>query len=604
MAKKQANPQSFKKNFAFIKPYLMQEKGLLFLGFILMMFVSLVHLVDPLILAHIVDYSVPNKDVPDMYRYSLFFLAVIVLSGIVSYGQIIMLSKLGLKVITQIKSRLFKHLMKIPVSFFDNRPVGDFITKIESDSEKVRFLFTELSIRIIGNFIFAIGVIGVIAYKAPSLSIWMMLGITVMLIGYNFFIRFINKLFKIEREKYSEVTAKVTEYIQGMNVIQTFNKQKVIVDDVEKSSQEKRDTQARAMYWEHSIEGFFIFIAEDVLFIVIILLMAPQIFSGVKSVGELIIFSQYLNRIIWPLMELLENFMQIQRSMVSLTRIRELSELPAEDAYEKVETINHFEHEIEFKNVWFAYDEDISEKGKTAKPKWILKDVSFKVKKGDKIALVGSSGSGKTTTISLLCGFYHHQKGQILIDGKPIKDLNIQRWREHLGLILQDIILFPGNVLENVRIYNDNISEEKVLESIKMVHAEKFTQSNALTNVVAERGQNFSQGEKQLLSFARALTFSPEIVIMDEATSSIDTITEKLIQHSMEKVLHGKTSIIVAHRLSSIIDADNIILFQDGEILAQGRHDDMFANCEEYKNLVKLQFLNSHKKVLKGGCDE
>ncbi len=575
---------NIRQNYKLLQPYLWKEKKLLLFGLLLMIFVSLTHLIDPLILAHIVDVSVPNKDLNDMYRYAFFFIGLIFVSGIASYTQIIILSKLGLKVITDIKMKLFSHLMKISVSFFDNRPVGDFITKVENDSEKVRFLFSELSIRIIGNLLFFVGVIIVITYKSPDVSVWILLTITIIAIAYNYFMRFMGKIFKHVREKYSEVTAKINEYVQGMHVIQTFHKEDEAISIVEKTSAEKKLIETKASFIEYSVEGFFLFLIEYFMFILVIILIVPQIFDGTKSIGTLIIFSQYINRIIWPLIQLLENVMQIQKSMVSLTRIRELSELPVEAYYNNKLEIKSFEEEIEFKNVWFAYEAE----------NWILKDVSFKVRKGEKVALVGPSGSGKTTTISLICGFYKYQKGEILIDGIPLNKLNIKKWRRKVGLILQDVLLFPGNVIENVRIYDDSISAEKVMESIKMVHAEKFFEMGSLQNIIAERGQNISQGEKQLLSFARALTFNPEIVIMDEATSSIDTVTERKIQDSMLKVLAGKTAMIVAHRLSSIIDADNIIYFKDGQIKNQGTHTQLMTTSPDYQNLVNLQFMGGH----------
>lgn len=581
-----ARKLNFKKNFKLLKPYLWKEKKLFLFGLILMLFVSITHLIDPLILAHIIDYSVPNQDLNDMYKYSFFFIGLIILSGIASYTQIIILSKLGLKVITDIKMKVFSHLLKISVTFFDSRPVGDFITKVENDSEKVRFLFSELSIRIIGNLLFFIGVVVVISIKSPDVSFWLLIAITIIATAYTFFMRYMQKIFQKVREKYSEVTAKINEYVQGMHVIQTFHKEDEAVRIVEKTSLEKKAIETKTSFLEYSVQGFFLFLIEYFLLVLIIVLIAPQIFAGTKSIGTLIIFSQYINRIIWPLIQLMENVMQIQKSFVSLDRIRELSELPVEEYYNNTLEIESFEQEIEFQNVWFAYE----------KENWILQDVSFKVKKGDKVAIVGPSGSGKTTVISLICGFYKYQKGTILIDGKPLDKLNIKMWRRRLGLILQEVLLFPGNVIENVRIYNDNISPEKVMESIKMVHAEKFFEVDSLQGVISERGQNISQGEKQLLSFARALTFNPDIVIMDEATSSIDTVTEKKIQDSMQRVLAGKTALIVAHRLSSIIDADNIIYFKDGKIQHQGKHEELMAMSADYTNLVKLQYMGGHNE--------
>ena len=579
-----AKNKNIQKNINLLVPYLWKEKKLFISGFCLMLFVSGIQLVDPLILAHIIDKSIPNGDVNDMYKYAFFFIGLVILSGIASFSQIIILSKLGLKIITDIKMKLFSHLMKIPVSFFDNRPVGDFIARVENDSEKVRFLFSELSVRIIGNLLFFIGVMIVISYKAADISIWLILALTLVVIGYNFFLRYMNKIYVKVRVKYSEVTAKITEYLQGMHVIQIFHKEKDVNKIIADSSADKKKLETKAAVIEYSFEGFFMFIVEYLFLILIVLLLVPKILIGEATIGTLIIFTQYINRIVWPLIQLIENVMQIQKSFVSLDRIRELSDIPIEPYYENSLGIDSFNESIEFKNVWFAYNED----------KWILKDVSFKIKKGEKVALVGPSGSGKTTTISLLCGFYTYQKGTILIDGVALDKINIKEWRQKLGLILQEVFLFPGNIVENVRIYNDNISEDKVLESIKMVHADKFSSKEALHSEIAERGQNISQGEKQLLSFARALTFNPEVIIMDEATSSIDTITEKKIQNTMEKVLKGKTAIIVAHRLSSIIDANKIVYFENGKIKHQGTHSELMEKSDEYRNLVELQFIRGN----------
>ncbi|MCK9334777.1 MAG: ATP-binding cassette domain-containing protein, partial [Candidatus Cloacimonetes bacterium] len=242
-----------------------------------------------------------------------------------------------------------------------------------------------------------------------------------------------------------------------------------------------------------------------------------------------------------------------------------------------------FAREIRFENVSFAYkDED-----------WILKDVSFTIPKGKKIALVGASGSGKTTTVSLLCGFYHVQKGRILIDGIPIDQLDFRAWRRKIGLILQDIFLFPGSILENIRVYNDNVSEEEVQKAVSVVQLDDFIRvlPEGLNSELAERGQNISQGEKQLISFARALAFNSEIIIMDEATASIDPQTEAKIQRTMKKVFAGKTAVVVAHRLTSVLDADEILYFSGGRILARGKHQELMQLSPEYRKLVELQLV-------------
>jgi len=272
--------------------------------------------------------------------------------------------------------------------------------------------------------------------------------------------------------------------------------------------------------------------------------------------------------------------------MVSLKRILDLTALTTEEEIHTGKDTPHFDYEITFEHVWFAYKDE----------EWVLRDVSFTIPKGHKIALVGASGSGKTTTVSLLCGFYEPIKGRILIDGVPLSDINLYKWREKIGLILQDIFLFPGNILENIRVYNDEISVRDVKKAVSIVQLDDFisAQAGGMDAELAERGQNISQGEKQLISFARALAFSPEIIVMDEATASIDTQTESRIQLSMEKVLQNKTAVIVAHRLTSVLDANEILLFSDGEIIHRGSHTNLIQSSDEYKRLVELQMLHTY----------
>jgi ABC-type multidrug transport system fused ATPase/permease subunit len=242
-----------------------------------------------------------------------------------------------------------------------------------------------------------------------------------------------------------------------------------------------------------------------------------------------------------------------------------------------------FEKEIRFEHVWFAYKDD----------DWVLKDVSFTIPKGKMIALVGASGSGKTTSVSLLCGFYPVQKGKITVDGIPLTELAFRAWRAKIGLILQDIFLFPGSILENVRVYNDNVSAKLVQEAVSIVQLNDFIESlpMGIDSELSERGQNISQGEKQLISFARALAFNAEIIVMDEATASIDPQTEAKIQRTMHNVFANKTAVVVAHRLTSVLDADEILFFNAGEIAARGTHRELMKSSDDYCKLVKLQLL-------------
>ncbi|HNX03763.1 MAG TPA: ABC transporter ATP-binding protein [Candidatus Cloacimonas sp.] len=575
--------QTFTYYLKLLFPFVKKDLGLLFFGLFAMLITSGLRLLNPLILAQIIDHSIPDKNMAQMFRYGFYFIAVVLLSGLLSYLQILLLSRLGIKIITKFKGDVFSHLLKLPVSWFNKQPVGELIARVESDSERVKVLFSDLSITIIGNVLFFIGGFIILFILQWKITIYILPAIILCGIGYWFLFKYLNKFFRQIRERYAVITAKITDYVQGIQMIQALNQEKRALKDVEKASKEKKKIEVHTQMIEYSSQSIFSFMINVVFIIIVILVSAPKIIAGTLTVGILIVFIQYIYQLVWPLMQISENVMQIQRSFASLKRILELTELPSEDDIFTGTQIPVFEQEIKFENVWFAYKEN----------EWVLKDVSFTIPKGKKIALVGASGSGKTTTVSLLCGFYPVEKGRILIDGVPLSEMNFREWRKKIGLILQDVYLFPGSILENVRVYNDQIDEEKVQKAISIVQLDEFIRKlpEGINAELAERGQNISQGEKQLVSFARALAFESEIIIMDEATASIDPQTEAKIQRSMENLLAGKTALIVAHRLTSVLDADEILYFSDGRITARGKHNELLQKSPEYQKLVELQML-------------
>ena len=577
------NKQTFTFYLKLLFPFVKKDLGLLFFGLFAMLITSGLLLLNPLILALIIDHSIPKKTMAQMFQYGFYFIAVVMLSGVLSYLQILLLSRLGIKIITKFKSNVFSHLLKLPVSWYNKQPVGELIARVESDSERVKVLFSDLSITIIGNILFFIGGFVVLFILQWQITIYILPAIILCGIGYWFLFKYLNKFFRLIRERYAIITAKITDYVQGIQMIQALNQEKRALKDVEKASLAKKKVEVHTQIIEYGSQSIFSFMINVVFIIIVILVSAPKIIAGTLTVGILIVFIQYIYQLVWPLMQISENVMQIQRSFASLKRILELTELPTEDDIFTGTRLPVFEQEIKFENVWFAYKEN----------EWILKDISFTIPKGKKIALVGPSGSGKTTIVSLLCGFYPVEKGRILIDGVPLSEMNFRDWRKKIGLILQDVYLFPGSILENVRVYNDQVGEDKVQKAISIVQLDEFIRKlpEGINAELAERGQNISQGEKQLISFARALAFAAEIIIMDEATASIDPQTEAKIQRSMEKLLAGKTALIVAHRLTSVLDADEILYFSNGRITARGKHQDLLQKSPEYQKLVELQML-------------
>ena len=575
--------QNLKYYIHLLYPFIKKDIGLLGFGLFAMLCTSALQLVYPLILANIVDKSIPSGNVSQMYRYGAMFIAAVLVSGALTYLQTILLSKLGVKVITKFKAQVFRHLLTLPVEWFNKQAVGELIARVESDAERVKALFSDLSIRIIGNLLFFIGIFLVMFLKEWHVAAYILPGIIVGVIAYYYLIKYLSKFYRQIREKNALVTAKITDYVQGVPIIQSLNLQNKVYNDLRNASDDKYKLETKTTYLEYGAQSFFMFLFEVFFIVMIIRITAPQIMAGIVTLGTLIVFIDYTYRMIWPLMSISENVMQIQRSFVSLKRILELNELQSEDEIFTGKRLPTFEHEIRFENVWFAYNNE----------DWVLKDISFTIPKGKKIALVGPSGSGKTTTVSLLCYFYQAQKGQILVDGVPLSEIDFRAWRRKIGLILQDVFLFPGSILENVRVYNDAISEEKVKEAINVVQLDEFIQEQrlGLDTELAERGQNISQGEKQLISFARALAFDAEIIVMDEATASVDPQTEARIQHSMERVFANKTVVVVAHRLTTILDADEILFFDKGRIIHKGTHQQLLNESSEYRKLVTLQMI-------------
>ncbi|MCB5224712.1 MAG: ABC transporter ATP-binding protein [Candidatus Cloacimonadaceae bacterium] len=578
-------PDGSPNYFKLLYPFVKKDMGLLLFGLFAMLCTSAIQLLYPLILAEIVDKSIPNGDMAQMFRFGGIFVVAVVVSGILSYLQIVLLSRLGVKIITKFKGQVFRHLLTLPVDWFNKQPVGELISRVESDAERVKALFSELSIRIIGNLLFFAGVFLVMFLRAPNIASWILPLMGVAIIGYYFLIRYLSQFYLKIREKNALVTAKITDYVQGMPILQALNRENKAYEDLKTASNDKYRLETRTSFIEYGSQSVFMLVFEVVLLVLIIKLTAPRIIAGAVTIGTLIIFVDYILRMIWPLMQISENVMQIQRAFVSLKRIVELTELTSEEEIFIGTKEASFQREIRFENVWFAYKDE----------EWVLRDVSFTIPKGKKIALVGASGSGKTTCVSLLCGFYPLNKGRIFIDDVPLDEIEFRGWRRKIGLILQDIFLFPGSILENVRVYNDLVSPEKVREAINIVQLDDFInqQELGLDAELAERGQNVSQGEKQLISFARALAFDAELIIMDEATASIDPQTEAKIQKSMEAIFSDRTAVVVAHRLTSVLDADEILFFSNGEIIHRGTHNELMQSSREYRKLVELQLIGT-----------
>jgi len=552
-------------------------------GLAVMTVISLGRVVQPLILREIVDKAVPRGDTSLLLRYALAYLAVIVISGGLTYAGNMLTARLGLSVVTRIKEDLFAHLLRLPVSYFDAHPVGELMSRTENDTEKVRDVFSSLGVTFIVSVLMMAGMFAVTFVLAPALALVMLGVVAVFLVVLLYFFNKLLSLYEASRGLYAKILAKVTEFVQGMEIVRVFDRKAWAMESLDLTGRAKRRNDVKVSLFEFSAMSAIDALVGPLFIVGLILLYAPRVLSGGMSLGTLLLFFEYGASLLRPVAEIAECIRRMQQARISFGRITSIMSLPEEEGLENAEEAVSGK-EIRFDHVWFAYkDED-----------WVLKDLSFSIPKGSLTAVVGSSGSGKSTTVGLLCGFYRPLKGSITIDGRPLESLDLRSWREKIGLVLQDVYLFPGSVLENVRVYNDDVAEESVAKALESVRASGMirTLPSGLQTNLWERGGNLSAGEKQLLAFARALAADPELVILDEATSNIDMDTEEKIRLSLETLLEGRTALIVAHRLSSVLHADQILFFREGRIVARGSHSELLASLPEYRRLVEQQFLD------------
>ena len=571
------------------KKYIKREVPSLIVSFALIIINVLIDLIFPLITGYFTD----NLQSSNIVLSSLLFLALgyfilTIVNQVILYFESMTLQKAGQRIVYQLRMEVFTHIENMSQNQFNEMPVGSLVTRVANYTASMSDLFTSVLVNILRNVLTVVGVYCFMLYISPLLSLIMLGLLFIVFIVTFFFKRIIAKFFKEEKGYISDLNTFLNENLSGMKIIQLFNQQKRKDEEFSQKNENLRKsrfniTLAFAIYRPFIQLIYYCSIALTFYFGVVVL---PD-FGFIITAGNIVSFYLYLSRFFNPIQQLADQLNDIQKAISSCERLFNLLDVAPEvnDRADAIE-VNTFKGKIEFKNVYFAYE----------KENWILKDVSFTVAPGQTVAFVGATGAGKTTILSLIVRNYEIQKGQILIDDIDITHIKIECLRKAIGQMLQDVFLFSGTIRSNITLHDDQYSDEEINEVCHYVNADSFIalQEKGLDEEVIERGENFSQGQRQLLSFARTVLHKPQILILDEATANIDTETEVLIQESLDKIKNIGTMLVVAHRLSTIQKADQIIVLNHGEIIEKGTHQELLKNRGYYYKLYQLQFANKH----------
>ena len=562
--------------------------------FFVMIFSTVYEILSPLLIGHIQDTIKDPFELDYLFTLVAIYASILVVSLICTYLQAMILQKTGQKILSQIRLDAFTHIEKLSHEQLNNIPVGKLVTRVTNDPNRISFMFTNIIVTLAKNSMVIVGVLAAMLMLNYMLTLMILCFVPFVVFFTVVFRKFSRRVHRAVSNSTTGLNTYLSENLSGIKITQIFNQEEQKFQDFKEKSAALTKAKMNRLY----VFGIFrpmvymLFVSSQMC---LFYFGAKGYLEGISFMGQaitsatLVSFYMYISRFFNPIQTLAEQFDMLQQSFAAAEKIFSILDMvpqvvDEEDAIE----MDEIKGEIEFKDVWFAY-----------KPgEWVLKGVSFHVEPKQTVAFVGSTGSGKTTILSLICRNYDIQKGQILIDGVDIKKIKISSLRKHFGQMLQDVFLFAGDIRSNILLREEGISDEEVMEACRYVNADSFINKldAGLNEVVRERGNNFSAGQRQLLSFARTIIHKPSVMILDEATANIDTETEILIQDSLEKMKNIGTMLIVAHRLSTIQHSDNIILLSNGEIIEQGNHQELLKLKGRYHQLYTLQYNKEQMK--------
>ncbi len=574
--------------------YALNFKSVIIVGLFFLAIAVAADLATPLIAKEIIDNHIATSGEaidfePIAYLLTLFF-ALGIVTAVFRYLQYILLQKGANRVIRKMRNDVFEHVQRLPIRYFDNLPAGKVVARITNDTEVIRELFVTVLSQFATSFMYMAGIYAALFYLdwrmalitfaiVPLLYVWMLV-----------YRKYAANYNHVVREKVSDMNAMINESIQGMTIIQAFRREKQMKEEFETMNNVHFKFQQKLLVLEAAASHNMVGVLRSMVFIAFIWYFGGTAMTGntVVTVGVLYAFVDYIIRLFNPISGIVNQFAKLEQALVAAERVFRLLDQSGEDVSD--EKIARYRGNVRFEDVWFAYKDE----------EYVLKDLSFEARQGETVALVGHTGSGKSSIMNLLFRFYDVSKGSITIDGVNINDMSRQAVREHMGIVLQDPYLFSGTIESNITLGDKRISRERAIKALEEVGGERVLKHlpNGIDEPVVEKGSTLSSGQRQLVSFARALAFDPAILILDEATSNIDTETEEIIQHAMEVLKRGRTTFIIAHRLSTIKNADRILVLDRGEIAESGSHDELMKLGGTYYQMYQIQSgMSSAQKI-------
>jgi len=563
--------------------YAMYFKKPIFIGLALLTMAVFTDLAGPFIAKHIIDhYMTPGSiELQPIINLLIVFLVLAIATAVLRYFMFIYLQIGANRIIQKLRKDVFGHIQTMSIDYFDNLPAGKIVARVTNDTEAIHNLYVQVLSQFVTSFISILGVYVALFILNVKMALVALIAVPIIYIWMIAYRKYASQYNHVVRTKIADINAMINESIQGMNIIQAFKREKQMKAEFAEMNNEHYEYQRKLLFLDSATSFNLVHVLRLVFFVIFIYYFGTQSMTATETItaGTLYAFVDYITRLFGPIVNIVNQFSQLERSLVAGSRVFELLDRKGEAVSE--ESIPRYEGNVAFEDVSFAYKEE----------DYVLKNINFSAKKGETIALVGHTGSGKSSIMNLLFRFYDPQKGKIMIDGKDILSIPRQSFREHMGIVLQDPYLFTGTIETNVSLRDPRISRERVEKALEAVGGERVLKNleKGLDDPVIEKGSTLSSGQRQLISFARALAFDPAILILDEATSNIDTETEEIIQHAMEVLKKGRTTFIIAHRLSTIKNADQILVLDKGEIVERGTHEELVALGGRYETMYRLQ---------------